>query len=47
MVAFARGGKHVTVVPRLVLRPSSFELPPGEWRDLLAGLPVSLYERVE
>jgi (1->4)-alpha-D-glucan 1-alpha-D-glucosylmutase len=43
-VAFVRGGKHVTAVPCRG-GPPSFELPPGEWRDLLPGLPVSLYER--
>ena len=46
VVAFGRGGKHVTVVPLNVFRETSFDLPSGEWRDLLPGLPVSLYERV-
>lgn len=43
VVAFARGGAAVTVVPRLVLGrggdwgDTAVELPPGEWRDALGG----------
>jgi (1->4)-alpha-D-glucan 1-alpha-D-glucosylmutase len=44
-IAFVRGDRHVTAVPRLG-GPVELELPPGEWRDLLDGLPVFLYERV-
>jgi (1->4)-alpha-D-glucan 1-alpha-D-glucosylmutase len=43
-VAFARGERLVVAVPRFGGEPS-FELPPGEWRDLLPNLPVSLFER--
>ncbi|MDQ3758286.1 MAG: malto-oligosyltrehalose synthase, partial [Actinomycetota bacterium] len=45
-VAFARGDRHVVAVPRLG-GPVSFEVPPGEWHDLLDDLPVSLFERAE
>ena len=45
VVAFARGGEVVTVVPRLVLGlgrrggwgETTLELPPGRWRDALTG----------
>jgi (1->4)-alpha-D-glucan 1-alpha-D-glucosylmutase len=46
VVAFLRGGGAIAVVPRLVLRlggdwrDTALDLPPGRWRNLLAGAPV-------
>ena len=43
VVAFARGGRAVTVVPRLVLSlggdwgATTFRLPEGRWRDVFTG----------
>ena len=45
VVAFARGGRHATIVPRLVWGlaeaggsgDTTVELPPGEWRNLFTG----------
>jgi (1->4)-alpha-D-glucan 1-alpha-D-glucosylmutase len=43
VLAFARGGEAITVVPRLVLRlggdwaGTELPLPPGRWRDELTG----------
>ena len=47
VVAFVRGAGLVTIVPRLTTRPVdlAIRLPPGEWLDLLPGLPVRLLER--
>ena len=42
VVAFARGGEVVTVVPRLTIavddwKDTTVTLPPGRWRDVLTG----------
>ena len=42
VVAFARGGEVVTVVPRLTIhvdewKDTTVALPPGRWRDVLTG----------
>jgi (1->4)-alpha-D-glucan 1-alpha-D-glucosylmutase len=46
VMAFLRGGKVMTVVPRLVLqakgrwRGTSLPIPPGQWYNVLSGRPV-------
>jgi (1->4)-alpha-D-glucan 1-alpha-D-glucosylmutase len=46
VVAFARGGEVVTVVPRLTMhvddwKDTAVALPPGGWRDVLTGAAVA------
>jgi len=46
VVAFARGGQAITIVPRLVWTlggdwgETRLPLPPGRWHDAIGGLPV-------
>jgi (1->4)-alpha-D-glucan 1-alpha-D-glucosylmutase len=53
VVAFARAGRAVTIVPRLVLRlagewgDTSIDLPPGSWRNVLDDDVPPLTGRVE
>jgi (1->4)-alpha-D-glucan 1-alpha-D-glucosylmutase len=49
VIAFVRGGRAVTIAPRLVLglgdppdwRATRLTLPPGRWRSALTGAPVA------